>query len=212
MTLLTSCNKKEIRSDIAEFIASFSVEEAVESYKKTEMNKTQTVLKDGEKTVTIETINFDVTDPYDPQYHHHSDKYVNDVLTESVDQYLKHENDAYFGVINEVEYEYDLEKCHDLIRQFFYKNTYLDGTYHADGYYYGDIVKGSIEDYQNYITIDEEKQNLTFSHCQNQTQNGMDVRRCSTFVVDALGMLNYNLATTSAGQNEARTEITISKK
>ena len=212
MTLLTSCNKKEIRSDIAEFIASFSVEEAVESYKKTEMNKTQTVTKDGELTVTIETINFDVTDPYNPQYHRHSDKYVNEVKTESNDQYIKHEKDAYFVVINDIEYEYDLEKCHDLIRQFFYKNTYLDGTYHADGYYYGDMVKGSIEDYQNYMTIDEEKHNLTFSHCQNTIQNGEDVRRCSTFIVDTLGMLTYNLAVTSAGENEARTEITISKK
>ena len=74
------------------------------------------------------------------------------------------------------------------------------------------MVKGSIEDYQNYMTIDEEKQNLTFSHCQNTIQNGEDVRRCSTFIVDTLGMLTYNLAVTSAGENEARTEITISKK
>ena len=212
MTLLTSCNKKELRSDIAEFIASFSVEEAVESYKKTEMNKTQTVLKDGEKTVTIETIDFDVTDPYNPQYHRHSDKYVNEVKTESIDQYFKHENDDYFVIINDVEYKYDLEKCHDLIRQFFYKAVYLDGTYHEPGYYYGDMIKASALDYQNYISIDEEKQELTFSNCQNQIQNGEDVRRCSTFRVDALGMLTYNLAVTSVGANEARTEITISKK
>ena len=212
MTLLTSCNKKEIRSDIAEFIASFSVEEAVESYKKTEMNTTQTVTKDGESTVTIETINFDVTDAQDPQYHRHSETYVNDTLTELIDQYIKHENDAYILVINESEYDYDLEKCHELIRQFFYKNTYLDGTYHADGYYYGDMVKGSIEDYQDYIIINQDIQKLVFSHCQNQTQNGRDVRRCSTFHVDALGMLTYNFAVTTAGEDEARTEITITKK
>ena len=212
MTLLSSCGKKEIRSDIAEFIASFSVEAAVEAYKKTEFNKVQTVHLDGDVTVTYETINFDVTDTQDPQYHRHLETYVNDALTESIDQYIKHENDAFYVVINESEYEYDLEKCHDLIRQFFYKNTYLDGTYHADGYYYGDMVKGSIEDYQDYIIINQDIQKLVFSHCQNQTQNGRDVRRCSTFHVDALGMLTYNFAVTTAGEDEARTEITIAKK
>lgn len=212
MMLLTSCNKKEIRSDIAEFIASFSVEAAVEAYKKTEFNKTQTVNKDGDKTVTIETINFDVTDPYNPQYHRETLKYVNDVLTESTDQYIKHENDQFFMVINEVEYDYDLEKCHDLIRQFFYKNTYIDGTYHTDGYYYGDIVKGSIEDTQEFMTVDEETELLTFSYCKNSTVQGEEVRECSTFKVDKLGMLTYNLASAITPTKSAVTEIVITKK
>ena len=213
MTLLTSCNKKEIRSDIAEFIASFSVESAVEAYKKVEMNKTVTVDNLGDKTLTLETITFDVTNPQIPIYHSHSETFKNDVLSEINDTYFKVENERYFIVINEVEYEYTIEKCHDIIRQFFYKRVILDGTYHEPGYYYGDMVKGSILEYQDHMEIDTEKHTLNFSYCYNQKAGtGENVRRCSNFVVDELGMLNYNLASDSADGKFVQTEIVISKK
>lgn len=213
MTLLSSCNKKEIRSDIAEFIASFSVESAVEAYKKVEMSKTTRVDNLGDKTLTTETISFDVTDPYKPIYHDHSETYRNDVLDKTNDTYFKIENEQYFVIIDDVEYEYTLEKCHDLIRQFFYKRVILDGTYHEPGYYYGDMVKGSIYEYQNHMEIDQEKKSLTFSYCYNQKAgSGEDVKRCSKFILDEFGMLNYNLASDTAEGKSVETEIIIAKK
>ena len=213
MTLLSSCNKKEIRSDIAEFIASFSVESAVEAYKKVEMTKTIKVDNLGDKTYTLETINFDVSDPYNPIYHDHSETYKNDVLSETNDTYFKIENEEYFIVINKVEYEYTLEKCHDIIRLFFYKRVILDGTYHEPGYYYGDMIKGSIYEYQKYMEINSENNTLKFNYCYNQRAGtGENVKRCSTFIVDDLGMLNYNLASDTAEGKSVETEIVISKK
>ena len=97
------------------------------------------------------------------------------------------------------------------MRTFFYKEVLLDGTYHDGGYYYGDIVKGSINDYQDYITIDQEKKTLSFSSCADQKINGVDIKRCSNFIVDEIGMMTYNRASLTASDRYSITTIEIEK-
>ena len=210
-TLLNSCNQKEIRSDIAEFIASFSVEEAVEAYKKTKMEKVQNI-DDGENITKItQTIVFDVSDANNPLYESVTKTYVNEELTTTSSLFLKQENGNYYIVLNGQESLSTLEKNHEIVREFFYKDVYLDGTYHEGGYYYGDMIRGSIEDYQNFITVDNENATLTFSRCVNQTSNGVDVKRCSRFILDNLGMMLYNLASAEGDNKLSTTEIIIKK-
>ena len=210
---LSACNQKVLRSDIAKFIENFSLTKAVEAYKEVEMTKVVTVNDLSKLTITEETISFNVKDVNNPIYNHtYYEKENGETVKTTIEYFLK-ENDKFYLVSNEVKSEITLESAHNIIQQFFYKETYLDGEYHSGGYYYGDVIKNSCYDYQNQITIDAENDLYRFSACTVDRSGGVNVDRCSEMVVDNLGMLIKNVASAKSQSDarEAKTEINIKK-
>ena len=210
LTLLTcftfsSCNKKELRSDIQEFVSDFKLETAVEHYKKVEMNRVVETNDNGSLTKEIETLTFDINDVNKPLYHHQIDTYKGEELQNTSMSYLEHVDEKIYYVANSSTEEMSLEEAHNLIKSFFYSKTYLDGQYHDRGYYYGDILLNNIYEYQNFVTINEEQTLLTIEI--SRTQDG--VLRKSKIVVDKFGMIVQNIASAKRDNQESTTTISI---
>ena len=211
LVCVTSCKQKELRKDIADFIANFSLEAAVQAYKVVEMNKVLTV-NDGNKiTVTNEKISFDVSDINTPQYTHTTEVYENETLIKTSMESLVYENDELYYQVADKKYAYTLEQGHSLIEKFFYTETALDGSYHNGGYYYGDVIAHSCYDYQNQITIDQENNLFIQEGSTTSSSDGVNVKRTSKVIVDKVGMLisNYANAKSQSDDREVTTEITI---
>jgi len=205
--VLTSCQKKILREDIAEFIANFSLENAINEYKRVNFSKIQTIKNGEEITLKKEIINFDVSDVSYPVYQRSYQEVKNEVEIDSLEEHFEITDNQYYLVINDKKEESTLEGLHNIIQQFFYKEVSLNGQYHSEGYYYGDIVSYSAYDYQNNITIDNESELLIFSECQNY----QGTMRCSYFQVDKTGMMIKNIASGLQDDKEAKTEIEILK-
>ena len=190
VALLTSCNKVQIRSDIAEFIASFSLEESVRAY--LEGGYTQTIISttDEEVSKEITTFDFNVKDNQKPQYLKTVSTYKNDVLETEKSEEIIIKDDKYYFKNDEGEKEYTLQECHDLIEKFFYEQSSFDDTYHSRGMYRGDYILQGIEYFQPYASINEEKSLMTFDISEDSYDgNGQKTHINSVYSVNTLGML-----------------------
>ena len=203
---LISCNKKELRADIEKFISNFSLEVAVEHYKKVDMVRTVNV-DDGQiKTKQVETITFDVTDVNKPQYRHQIDDYTEENLTNTSVSYLEYVDETIYYIANSNRSETTLEKAHELIQRFFYTKTALDGTVHDGGYYRGDMLINSAYYIQNNITIDEEQETMVVD---KDVVDAQGVNTKSHEVIDKYGMMTYKKTTSSKDEKSSITEINI---
>ena len=207
---LGACNKQiKLREDIADFIENFSLTQAVEAYKKVEMIKEIYTNDNGVIGLKRETITFDVNEVTHPEYRYETKEYEGETLVKTSEEYLLYEEETIYLMHGGEKREYTLEQAHALIQNFFYKKTYLDGTYHTDGYYYGDIISRSAVDYQRYITIDVENELLLFKGQSQNKANNETVTRSSELVIDKLGMLIKNVAIAKSDTKESKTEINI---
>ena len=191
MMLLTSCGEREIRSDIKEFIASFSLEDSVRAYQEAGYETVTIVTRNGHQEKTVETFDFDIKDASHPQYKTSEITYVDEEKTGEVTNRIIEENDTFYYEVNgEKNKEMSLEECHELIRKFFYKTTMYDGSIYLRGMYYGDLVKQVVPAVQDLVKIDEEKGLYIYSAGQIKKNNdNEEVHVEQTYSVNRLGML-----------------------
>ena len=189
--LLTSCGEKELRSDIKEFIASFSLEESVKAYQEAGYETVTVISRNGHVEKTVETFDFNIKDPANPRYQTSEITYLDNEKTGEVTSNIINENGSFYYIINgEQNKEMSLEECHDLIRKFFYKTTMYDGTVYLRGMYYGDLIKQVVPAVQDLVKIDEEKGLYTYSAGQiKKNDKNEDVHVEQTYSVNRLGML-----------------------
>lgn len=206
ITLLTSCNtQQKIRSDIANFIASFSLEEAVKEYLDAGYINTKNITFPDHNEKEVDAIEFNVTDASNPKYHHQNIKYVDDVKETSLNEdFLYQDNKFYLSSscekrkenVDDIDYdisteieEKTLNECHNIIQNFFYKQIVFD-NYYWYGNYYGDYVYWTLPDLQNFVTIDEDNELYIFSS-MSQRKNSDDeiVTSIETYKVNKVGML-----------------------
>lgn len=207
--MLTSCNK-ELRADIAEFISNFSLENAVENYKKAQAVVVLDVDKHDEIYKTIETTTIDISDASAPQYRHQTDRYEGKEyeFKSTTVTYLSYEEDKIYFVVNDdSKSEMSLEEAHKMVKTFFYKETALDDQYHNRGYYHGDNFRNSAYYYQNYITIDQENELLLFELNRSDSR----AEESSKIVLDKWGMMLENIAIARSGDEAVSTTITVTK-
>lgn len=201
VALLTSCNKIQIRSDIAEFIASFSLEDSVRAYLEGGYEQTSITTTNDEVVKEVETLSFNVKDNQKPQYEKKILKYKNDVLESEIKEEIVIQNDKYYFIDSDGTHEYTLQECHDKVEKFFYEQSSFEGTYHYRGMYRGDYIKQGIEYFQPYATVSEDKSLLTFDISEdNFDENGLKYHINSVYSVNTLGMLvEQNIIGTKEG-------------
>ena len=79
--LLNSCNQQSLRSDIKQFIASFSLEESIKEYQEAGYDSFEIITVEGEGVERIEeSISFNVKEDSPNYYHYLHKEYVNDEL------------------------------------------------------------------------------------------------------------------------------------
>lgn len=190
VALLTSCKRVNIRSDIANFIASFSLEESVRNY--LEGGYTQTSITTEGEIVTKEIIefSFNVKEATLPEYKKIKTTYINEELSKEEKEELIIKDDKYYLLDADGEHEYTLEQCHDKVKKFFYEQESFEGTYHSGGMYRGDYILQGIEYFQPYATISEDEKLLTFDISEEAFDGeGQKYTLNSVYSVNKLGML-----------------------
>ena len=198
--LLSACTQKVLRSDIQEFIASFSLSESIKEYKEAGYTLTQNVSFDGVESTSTKKIDFNIKDESNISYSYSYVEIENKEVKTNDFVKITTENNKYFLESNSVnKHEIDVEEVNENIIKFFYETDEYE--FHKYGAYYGDIVLDSAYTFQNYTTIDEE--NKLYKVEYETKSKDQDITISEKLVVNSLGMLesNYVKATSSKGES-----------
>ena len=212
ISLLSSCgqNKIELRSDIEQFIASFSLQKAMETYVKVHYKeKTIHHVLEGEndqKTDILKTIDFDFSDAHNIEYLEKITTKENDTLKEEKIEHIITNEDKYYLVSGDNNKELTADEVNDYFVKFFYVTTQNDGRYHSGANYYGDYLTDISYVLQDYVSIDTENMLYIYDY-SFENASKTEVRK-QKYSVNSIGMIvdNYKYASNSTES----VEITIS--
>lgn len=210
MVLLLSSCAKELRSDIKEFVASFSLSESMSTYKHAGYTSVKISEVDGVKTEENISLSFNTLDEENLTYSFTKKTKINDGEENIFQKFLTKNDGKYF--LNETDkepVEYSIDQINLLVQEFFYKNVMYDGTYHCNGMYYGDLILETIRDLQGFVEINEEKEWYIFSHKTSGKVDGKDSSVEQYYSVNKLGMLVQNISKQSYGNNYINQEINV---
>lgn len=207
--LLTSCTQRTLRSDIKEFIASFSLEDSIKEYQFAAYDYLTSEEKNNVVTVNEDHVSFDVRDDASIAYSYTHKMTENDVLKTNEFIYITTVDSKYY-------YESQVSEIHEISKSdvdkeiitFFYRVE--ESGYHGQGMYYGDIVKDMIYDYQNYTKIDEENELLIIDY--EFYYSKLDTKFKQTITVNKLGMLVSNYLKITAPTGVSTSSIDVYKK
>ncbi len=206
LAALTSCNAKpELRKDIKEFIANFSLKASMDAYVTGGYTSTKVTTEGGTKTTVITSLEYSRVDEQHPTYVEVTTIYVNDEESSKTEiKFVEVDGEYYLSTNGELKPS-SLNECKKLITKFFYKKTELDGTYHIQGYYYGDYLKEVAPVLQQYVTIDQE--NELYVHEYNVVQQNTEYYQ--KYTVNKLGMLVENHNTVENDSKKVEQDIYV---
>lgn len=189
--LLTSCQKPTLRSDIAKFIASFSLETSLATYTHAEYKIVTTSVVNSTTKVNTETFTFNVENVDNLAYTKSIVISENGVQTSSTIETVNKNGEKYDFIKNgDVIEQLSSEQVRLLIRNYFYTTSGLDETYHEGGMFYGDYLRVTSLDYQNYVKIDEiNRLYIRTLHLKGASQEGEKVDLDDVLKVNEIGML-----------------------
>ena len=193
ISLLTSCSDNSLRSDIKEFIASFSLEESIKAYLEAGYTETKVAVENNVTIKTVEVFDFNVKDAMHPKYKKAISTYIDEKFDNEVSEEIIEENNTFYLLKNNSEKEeYTLEKAHKKVEQYFYKSVEYDAV-HLYGMYYGDYIKQIVTTLQSLVTIDTEN-DLYIYHTSRTYLNDKNIKvyEEQTYKVNRLGMLVSN--------------------
>ena len=193
VSLLASCSQNNLRSDIAEFIASFSLEDSIKAYLEAGYIETKIATENDTVTKTVLKFDFNVKDALHPQYKKVTSTFINENLENKKLEEIKEENEKfYFYKTGEETSLYSLEQVHSLVEKFFYQKVELE-TIHLYGMYYGDYIKQSVTTLQSLVTIDTERDLYCYAASRTYLNDkNIKVFEEQSYEVNRLGMLTKN--------------------
>ena len=210
MSLLSSCGQKELRSDIKDFVASFSLSESMSSYKHAGYTNQKVTFIDGVKTEENTTLNFSILDEENASYNFTKKTKINDGEEEVYVKYLTKIENKYFIYETSIDpVECSIETLKLLIQDFFYTKVMYEGSYHCNGMYYGDLILETVRELQEFVTIDANNSLYEFYHYTTGKVEGKDSKVEQYYSVNKLGMLVKNISKQSNGDNYINQEINV---
>ena len=213
LALLNSCvSSIPLRSDISDFIASFSLDESIATYVNAGYVRHKVVFVENTKTEEYIEVNFNIENVNHPTYSYEHTTYINDTLDSTVTREIVYKNEKIYYVSEDGEVEYSLSDCRKLINTYFYTQTSMDGLYHSGAWYYGDFLTEMGRELQNFITINSDKTQLIFERNRTGTENGYNATTSQKYNVNKLGMLEqYNESWTIEDGRYLTDEIVVFK-
>ena len=219
--LLISCSKNiPLRSDIENFIASFSLENSMQEYREVSYSATKNQYLENVHSEVVTSLDFNVKNIEEGviQYHRNVKTFEEGVLADELDAQITKENDKYFYIVNNEKFERTIDECIDIIEKFFFEETMTD-YYHYNGNYYGDLVLETCRYNQEFVTIDQEKEIYILSYSREGEEDveveGGKVKKhylvSQEYSVNKLGMLVENHLDYRLGDEYIKEDIYVTK-
>ncbi len=184
ISLLTSCMKSPLRSDIIEFIASFSIDLAMQNYTHATYTREEISI---ENDVTSKKVQEMAIDRDNLAYDYQEKSYENDEEKSSVHRYIEKREEKYFYISESEETERSSDQVNDLINNFFYTSA-KEGIY-TGGMFMGDAFREILPDIQDLVTIDSENKLLVYSYVNTMNDDNKEVVIKQSVTLDEYGML-----------------------
>ena len=187
ISLLTSCGKAKLRSDIIEFIASFSIDLAVQNYPSASYERENISIENGVTSKEVKRMSINRKNPDNLAYLYEEITYENDEEKTTLRRYIEKNNEKYFYVSEEGSIEKTKEQVNALINNFFYTSS-TEGIY-TGGMFMGDAFREILPDIQDLVTIDSENKLLVYSYVNIMKEDNKEVRIAQDVTLDQYGML-----------------------
>ena len=187
ISLLTSCARNNVRSDIQEFIASFSIESALTNYQKASYSREDISLENGVTSKIKITMSIDRQNENNLAYDYQRITLEDESEKSNIHRYINKENDKYFYITESISEEKNKDDVNALIDTFFYTSS-TEGIY-TGGMFMGDAFREIIPDIQDLVTIDNENKLLVYSYVNLMNDEDKEVRIEQTVTLDQYGML-----------------------
>ena len=187
ISLLTACAKNNVRSDILNFIASFSIELATENYPVASYSREDISIENDVTSKILTTMSIDRENQEELAYDYRITTYENNVEKTNYHRYIEKRENQYFYITENNSAEKSKEEVNKLINTFFYTST-TEGIY-TGGMFMGDAFREIIPDIQDLVTIDSENKLLVYSYVNIMNDDNKEVKIEQTVTLDQYGML-----------------------
>ena len=187
ISLLSACAKNSLRSDIQEFIASFSIDSAVVNYPSARYVREDISTENNVTSKVVITMAINRQNQEDLAYDYTKITYEDNVEKSNVHRYVEKNNEKYFYVTEDGSSERTKEQVNDLIDTFFYTSS-KEGIY-TGGMFMGDAFREIIPDIQDLVTIDSENKLLVYSYVNVMRDQEKEVTINLNVTLDQYGML-----------------------
>ena len=187
ISLLTSCARNNLRSDIIDFIASFSVDLAIENYPAASYSREDISMENGVTSKVLTTMSIDRKDSDNLAYDFTKITLENEVEKSSLHRYTEKNNEKYFYISEDGSVEKTAEQINTMLNDFFYTSS-TEGIY-TGGMFMGDAFREILPDIQDLVTIDSENKLLVYSYVNLMKDENKEVKIEQTVTLDQYGML-----------------------
>ena len=187
ISLLSACAKNSLRSDIQEFIASFSIDSAVVNYPSARYVREDISTENNVTSKVVITMAINRQNQEDLAYDYTKITYEDNVEKSNVHRYVEKNNEKYFYVAEDGSSERTKEQVNGLIDTFFYTSS-KEGIY-TGGMFMGDAFREIIPDIQDLVTIDSENKLLVYSYVNVMRDQEKEVTINLNVTLDQYGML-----------------------
>ena len=187
ISLLTSCARNNVRSDILEFIASFSIDLAVQNYPAASYSREEISIENGVTSKVITTMTVDRKSQEDLAYDYRVVSYEGNEEKSNLHRYVEKNDEKYFYVTEDGSLEYSTEQVDSLINNFFYTSS-REGIY-LGGMFMGDAFREILPEIQDLVVIDSENKLLVYSYVNLMRDQNKEVKIEQTVTLDQYGML-----------------------
>lgn len=208
--LLNACSKVNIRSDIKDFVASFSLTDSIATYKEAGYTSVTYTFKNNTLTTKFVELYFNIKDISKPVYSYTEKTKIGEEDEKISKKYLELIDNKIYFVEDESRREILTELgIYEIIEPFFFKSYDPSDKYHSEGMYYGDLVLKTVRDLQGYVTINEEKSLYIFDYSITQKVDAGDYKVSTYYSVNKLGMMVKNISKHELGRDYLHQEINV---
>ena len=187
ISLLTSCARNNLRSDIIEFIASFSIDLALEHYPEGSYKREDISIENNVTSKIVTEMSMSRLDDNNLTYDFSKITYEDEVEKSNIHRYVEKNNEKYFYISEDGKIEKTVEQIKTLTLDFFYTSS-TEGIY-TGGMFMGDAFREILPDIQDNVTIDSENKLLVYSYVNHMTEENKEVTITQSVSLDEYGML-----------------------
>ena len=210
ISLLTACAKNNLRSDITEFIASFSIDLAVANYPKASYTREDISVTENVTSRIVKKMAIDRTNEDNMVYDYQEITYENNEEKSNVHRYIEKKDEKYFYIDENGETERSKMQVNTLINTFFYTSS--DEEIYTGAMFMGDAFREILPNIQDLVEIDSENKILVYSYVNVMTDEEKEVRIDQTVTLDQYGMLKKEDMKKTSDLGTFETHIEVKKQ